>query len=152
MNSYDIELNTFYINYNNFKQKQVYNIQQVLGNSHLNLQMKFSSFALISFDKDDVKHKFMHISETENFNRIKTNCLVYDLLPTDINPGYYDKCFIYNDNGGRTGFYGYILLNTKTGRIDHVYNIEKESIEICKRLKKTFLLFIHKDKYLPYVC
>lgn len=152
MNNYDIDLNVCYINFNNFKQKQVYNIQQVLGNSKLGMHMKFSTYALITLDKDDNLHTHLHIKETENFNRLKTNCLVYDLIYDDINKEYFDKCFIYNDNGGKNGFYGYILYNTKTGKMDHVWNITKESIEICQRLKKSFLLLIHKDKYKPYFC
>lgn len=151
MASYDINLNVCYICFNNFKQKQVYNIKQVLGNSKMGLHMKFSTYALITLKPEDNLHTNLHIEETENFNRIKTNCLVYDLVYDDINAGYFDKCFIYNDNSGKNGFYGYILYDTKTGKMNHVWNITKESMEICQRLKKTFLLFIHKEKYEPYI-
>lgn len=150
MNSYEIELNVPYVYFNNFKQKQTYNIQQVIGGSRLNFYMKFTGFGLITETKVGPAFKNIKIEKQEKFNRIRTNCMIFDLIENDVNKGYYDKCFIYSDNSGKSGFYGYILYNTTTGRTDHVYNINKESIDICKRLKKSFLLQIHHDKYKPY--
>lgn len=149
--NYDFDLDVHYIEFDNFKQKQVAIFRHVLEASRLMFDMKFHSYATITLDPEDTHHLHPHIEETEAFNRLKTNCLVYDMPITDANKGYFDKCFIYQSVGSKgNGFYGYLLYNSETKQLDHVFYIEREEGAICRRLNKTISLMRHRDKYQPY--
>ena len=149
--NYDFELGVHYVEFDNFKQKQVAILRNVIEGGRLILDLKFNCYATITIDPEDSHHIHPHIEETEGFNRLKTNCLVYDMLTTDANRGFYDKCFIYQTVGAKgNGFYGYLLYNSETKKLTHIYYIEREEGALCRRLNKTILLFRHIDKYLPY--
>lgn len=147
--NYDFDLDIHYLNFTNFKQKQVSIFRHILEGSRLNKDFAFSGYALITTDEEDKHHIHPHIEETENFNRIKTNCLVYDI----INPeewGYH-KCFVYqNLNAKGNGFFGYLLWNEDSKKLNHVWNIEHDEGAFCRRLNKTASVIRHKHKYLPY--
>lgn len=149
--NYDFDLDVHYIEFDNFRQKQVTMLKYIIGGSRLMFDMKFNCYATVTFDNDDTHHLHPHITETETFNRLKTNCLVYDMPVTSANKGYYNKCFIYQSIGPKgNGFYGYLLYNTESKKLNHVYYIEREEGALCRRLNKTISLFRHRDKYLPY--
>jgi hypothetical protein len=149
--TYNFTLNEHFIVFDNFKQKQVYQLRNILESSRLMNDMEFSSYAIITTDPEDTHHIHPHITEGDSFNRIRTNCLVYDMLKTSANDNYYDKCFIYQTVGPKgNGFYGYFLYNTKTGTFSHVFNIEREDGSLCRRINKTINLLRHQEKYYPY--
>ena len=149
--TYDFDLDIHYLKFDNFKQKQVGTFRNVLESGRLSMDMKFAGYAIITVDPEDTHSIHPHIEETENFNRLKTNCLVYDMVQNEVNNGLYHKCFVYQDIGAKgNGWYGYILWNKDTGKTSHVYYIEREEGAFCRRMNKTLLLWRHRDKYLPY--
>lgn len=140
METYDLNFDVWKINCDNFKQRQISIITTLIAGGRLWGDMKFKSYANIKFDETtDPNHLKPHITLQEDFNRIKTNCLVYDLLKTKINPGKYDKCFIYQTNGIKTnGFYGFIFYNSETGQYRHKYYINRNDGDLLIELAKIF--------------
>lgn len=122
--SYEIELAINYQTFDNFKQKPILILQGLFANGRIIDYMKFNSYATITSLDDHNKH--ILIEEMDKFNRLKTNCIIYDLTYNKYNPGKYDKIFIYTSITSRdTEWYGYVLYNTKTHKTFNKYCISK---------------------------
>ena len=128
----------------NFKKKQAHIIINMIDLSKLNDDMVFESFGNIKFDETDKSHKYPEISYMEDFNRVKTNCLIYNLKNTSKNQGVYDKCFIYNSVGTYENNYGYVFYNTKTGKMMHKYFVDYAEDTLCVKLKQSFNILFKK--------
>ena len=151
MKTYDLEFSIDRIACDNFKAKQVSALQTIIAGGRLMWDMEFSSFANISFDKEDIKHRFPKVTEQDAFNRVRTNCLVYNLHKTQINPGKYDKCFIYQTNGVKTnGFMGFVFYNSETGKCRHKFYVNRNEGDLCIALSYTFNIMRFQKRYLPY--
>lgn len=147
MKEYNLEFNMFYLNADNFKEKNARILVATIANARLNDFMKFSCFAHIDFDESDKKHQFPHVTEFEKYNRTKTNCIVYDLTDNANNQRYYDKCFIYRTNSPHFSTYGFVFYNSETGKCNHIYNIEEEYDVICVKLMQSFLTMFNKPLF-----
>lgn len=136
-----------YINCNNFKSKQVTPLRKTIEASRLSVNLKFRSYGNISFESDDVKHKYPIVNELEDFHRTKTNCIIYDIVD---NNGMFDKLFLYQtfNSKGNLSFFGYVMLNEKTNKMWHKYFIEAEDDALCRDLNKSFWLLTDKAKKL----
>lgn len=121
--SYEITLNFYYQTFDSFKQKGALIIQNLFGNGRMIDYAKFHGYGLITTNGH--KADIITVEDSDKFNRLKTNCLIYDLTYNKYNPGKFDKLFIYRTNMSKdNAFYGYILYNTETGKMTNVYNIE----------------------------
>lgn len=149
--TYDLKFSVERIECDNFKQKQVAILRNVIETGRLVLDMKFSTFAIITFKDEDEKHIYPHIEEIPDYNRLRTNCMIYDLFETDANKGFYDKVIIYQTNGAKgNGWFGYFLYNSQTNTYVHKYYIDRTEDELCRQLHKSFNLMRFRDKYAPY--
>ena len=92
--NYELTLDIFYQNFDNFKQKSALILQNLFANGRINEYIKFRSYGTVT-PLDD-RHKKIQIEELGKFTRSKVNCLVYDLTYNKWNPGKYDKVFIYS--------------------------------------------------------
>ena len=121
--SYEITLDFYYQTFDSFKQKGALIIQNLFRDVRMADYARFHGYGLITTNGH--KADKITIEDVDKFNRLKTNCLVYDLTYNKYNPGKYDKLFIYRTNTSKdNSFYGYILYNTKTDKTTNVYNIE----------------------------
>lgn len=134
----------------NFKKKQAQLIINTIGGSRLCMDMSFESYGHIEFEPEDKHNRYPEISYLEDFNRLKTNCLIYNLKNTSKNQGVYDKCFIYHSAGSNEGNYGYVFYNTETGKMLHKYFVEHEYDALCVTLNKTFNTLFKEPVYKFY--
>lgn len=139
MMTYYFDFSVWKIDCDKFKQKQVHLIRNIIDQGRLSVDMEFDTYGLITFSEEDKNHYHPIITETTEFNRLKTNCLIYNLKETDTNKKYYDKLFIYQTNGIKTnGFYGFIIYNSETGVFKHKYYIDRTEDELARQLYKSF--------------
>lgn len=122
-----------FIRCDNFKSKHTPIILNTIGGSRLNRLIKFSRYANISYDADDIPKIKPIVNELDQFNRMKTNCLVYDVI---FENSHFNKLFIYQSINarGNGGFYGYVLYNEETGKQWHKYFIDKTEDELCRSI------------------
>ena len=131
----------------NFKKKQAQLIINMIGGSRLCGDMSFESYGHIEFAPEDKSNRYPEISYLEDFNRLKTNCLIYNLKNTAKNQGKYDKCFIYHTAGINEGNYGYVFYNTETGKMMHKYFIDHEFDTLCIKLNESFNILFREPIY-----
>lgn len=121
--NYEITLDFYYQTFDSFKQKCVLILQGLFAGGRMIDYARFHGYGLITTNGH--KADKITIEETDKFNRLKTNCIIYDLTYNKYNPGKYDKLFIYRTNMSKdNAFYGYILYNTKTGKMTNKYNLD----------------------------
>jgi len=121
--SYEITLSFYYQTFDSFKQKGAIIFQNLMACGRIVDYAKFYGYGLIT--PNSHKADKIVIEETDKFNRLKTNCLIYDLTYNKYNPGKFDKLFIYKSNMSKdNAFYGYILYNTETGKSVNKFNVE----------------------------
>lgn len=121
--SYEITLSFYYQTFDSFKQKGAIIFQNLMARGRIVDYAKFYGYGLIT--PNSHKADKIVIEETDKFNRLKTNCLIYDLTYNKYNPGKFDKLFIYKSNMSKdNAFYGYILYNTETGKSVNKFNVE----------------------------
>lgn len=120
-----------YFDCNNFKQKEIAVLDNLLKGSRLNDDMRITGYGTISFAEDDLPRRYPTITTEDAdgnplpYNRRGTNCLVIDLMKTDKNPGIFDKLFLYHTCRNSNGvWYGYLAYNTKTGKSRHRFFID----------------------------
>ena len=145
---YSFELPNWHIMPSNFKEK-VANIivNTISGSPRFSKFMNFNSFAQMTFKDPDVE-KYPIITTQDQFNRLKTNCLVFDLNENTINKGFYDKCFIYcHVNGKEMTNFRIIYYNTKNNKIRHDNYISPEYDEITRHLMQEFFYWKDKEIY-----
>jgi hypothetical protein len=144
--NYDFDLSICHPMVSNFKEKIARIIIGTIAGARLNANMKFESYGRIEFNENDVNETHPYICTMEQFNRVKTNCLIYNLPVTNTNNGFYDKCFIYCHTSTKDVVnYSYIFYNTQTNDILHDYYIEPEFDELFRHLNQTFNSFEKRD-------
>lgn len=121
----------------NFKSKQSDIIRSTIAGSRLNDDMKFKSYANISFDEQDKKHVEPIVNELEMFHRTKTNCLVYDIFSKNSD---FDTLYIYQTLFRRGGFFGFVLKNESTGKQWHKYFVDYAEDELVRQIWKVLWL------------
>ena len=134
----------------NFKKRQALIIINTIGGSRLCMDMAFESYGHIAFSPEDTCNRYPEITYLEDFNRVKANCLIYNLKNTAKNQGKYDKCFIYHSAGTNGGNYGYVFYNTETGKMVHKYFIEHEYDALCVKLNESFNIMFKEPIYSFY--
>lgn len=121
--TYEITLNFYYQTFDNFKQKAALILQGLMNGGRMIDYARFHGYGVIT--PNGHKADKITIEELDKFNRVKTNCLIYDLTYNKYNKGKFDKLFIYMSNSARDNeSYGYILYNTKTQEMSNKYIIE----------------------------
>lgn len=150
MKEYKLEFGKYYIDTNNFKQRNAEILVSMIGMSRLQEFMQFAGYAHIEFDESDVKHRYPIVTELEKFSRSKTNCIIYDLSDNSFNHKKFDKCFIYRSNNHKEPMFGFVMLNTETGRINHVYDIDELPDCLCQRFSQVFYTLYNDDMYNHY--
>ncbi|MBO5005490.1 MAG: hypothetical protein J6D03_09720 [Clostridia bacterium] len=145
---YNIEFNYYYQLFNNFKTKECDLINNIIkGSPRMNEYMRFESYANVSFDEDDKLHKIGHVTLSDGYERKKTNCMVFNLPESQFNHNRYNKLFLYTHSTTSTTYYGYLLLNTKTGRHTQIADVSGEINDIIVHMNKTIVGFNTSDKF-----
>ena len=137
MQIYDFELWRWHFTCDPFKQKHAMMIRNLLEGSRLLHQLQFDSYALLTFDENDIALKYPHIESIDGYNK-KVNCLIYNLKETDENPGIFNKLFITYYQGKHIQYYGYMMYNTETQKFNHKYFVSAEFGELAVALNKSF--------------
>ena len=121
--SYIIDLDFYYQTFDCFKQKGALVLQALFTGGRIIDYARFSGYGLITTNGH--KADQITIEEMDKFNRLKTNCMIFDLTYNKYNPGKYDKLFIYRTNTSKdNSFYGYILFNSETKKMINKYNLD----------------------------
>ena len=142
--NYEITLNFYYQTFDSFKQKGALILQGLFAGGRMIDYAKFHGYGLITTNGH--KADKITIEDTDKFNRLKTNCLIYDLTYNKYNPGKFDKLFIYRTNMSKdNAFYGYILYNTETGKMTNVYNIEYMDDKVYQYIYRS-IIHLSDDK------
>ena len=139
MNTYDFELHRWNFPFHNFKQRAAEILINSVHSTMFSSDVKFSCYASLTFKPEDKQLRYPHIEELESFNRLKTNCIVFDVD----NPKY-NKLFITQYNGRTVEYYGYMMHNTETGVFHHRYFVPFDLGDLCIDIKK---LFFSVQKY-----
>lgn len=139
MNTYDFELHRWNFPFHNFKQRAAEILINSVHSTMFSSDVKFSCYASLTFKSEDKQLRYPHIEELESFNRLKTNCIVFDVD----NPKY-NKLFITQYNGRTVEYYGYMMYNTETGVFHHRYFVPFDMGDLCIDIKK---LFFSVQKY-----
>lgn len=147
METFDIELAINYCTFENFKQKSAQILNNLFAQGRINDYARFHSYGIIT--PMDEQNRHIHIEEIDKFNRLKTNCIIYDLLPNKYNRYEYDKLFIYYSLVAReTSWYGYVLYNSKTGKTNHKYCIKYADDTLYQYIYRSIVnLGNHRDLY-----
>lgn len=136
--NYEITLDFYYQTFDSFKQKNAIILQNLFANGRMRDYTVFHGYGLITANCR--KADKISIEETDKFNRLKTNCLIYDLTYNKWNPLKYDKLFIYKTNMSKeNAVYGYILYDTKTQKSINVYNIEFIDDKVYKYIYRSIV-------------
>lgn len=133
MNTYDFELQRWNFPFHNFKQKAAEILINSVHSTNFPYDVKFSSYASLTFKPEDKQLRYPHIEEIESFNRLKTNCIVFD-----VDTPKYNKLFITQYIGRIVEYYGYMMYNTETGVFYHRYLMPYDIGDLCIDIKKVF--------------
>lgn len=146
--NYELDLAINYQAFDNFKQKSALILRGLFSGGRMIDHAFFSSYGIIT-SLNDRKNK-IYIEEQDRFNRTKTNCLIYDLKYTKYNPEKYNKLFIYYSITSRdTGWYGYVLYNTKTGKTFNKYCVEYTDDKLYQYVYRS-IIGLAEDKKWEY--
>ena len=137
MKTYNLKFLFSYIECNNFKEKELVLLKNFISGARLGREIKFNSYATITFNETDKKHDFPIVTELESFTRGKTNAIVFDMENTVLNDGVFTKCVIYQTLCKNEGCFGYVLFNEETGKSTHSFNIEFDTNELVKHIYKS---------------
>ena len=143
---YNLEFDFYYLPINNFKEKAFNLTVSHLQKSRFGNKMKYKCPANISFEDGDKKHQYPKVTEFDSFKRKYTNCIVFDLVFDKDNQGYYDKLFLYF-NDGKQPSYGYVLYNTETKQRLHRFLIFGDINDVFYALNNTFNTLHAKKMY-----
>lgn len=143
--NYKIELSGLNIRFDNFKQKQSYVLRNIIENSRLQANLSFDSYAEIVFDENDKHLKFPEIIPIKEYNRNKTNCLIYNIK--DNMSKYFDKMFVSQYIGNIHSYYDVVFYNSATNRVLHKYCINYDYSDLCITINKVFNGLVFFDNY-----
>ena len=122
MKEYILALDIPYLEFDTYKEKSALSLQLLIKGSRISEHISFCGYGTADFVTTN--HQEVKVEITDTFKRGKTNCIIYNLIPTKYNPGIFDKVFIYYSVTGNSTFYGYVLYNTKTKKHSHKYCID----------------------------
>lgn len=136
---YDFKFSRGGFSCDDFTRKQASILQSVISGARLNTILKFNSYANISFSEEDKFFRDPHIEILDDYTNRKTNCMVYDIKANDLYGVEYkfDKIFIFQYVGKRTGYYGYILYNEDTKEYFHKYFVSYDNCDLCIAINKS---------------
>lgn len=140
----------FYEHPENFKQKSMTILMNLLGNSLMDF-IKFDSYAIITTEGNK-QDKFV-IETVDKFSRAKINCLVYNIRKNkynDIDKDGYDKLFIYYTALNKTQLYSFFMYNTKTGKSKHIYYIDFADDTLAIKIKNSIVFNGTRKKIFDY--
>lgn len=144
MSEYKLNFNVANENCTNFKQKNLEILRNTIEGSHIGQNLKFKCYANITFDKDDRYHYKPIVNELPDFNRLKTNCFIYDVVGVP----EFTHVFVYQNVLPKGGFYGFIQWNeNRPDKYWHQYYIDREDDNFVRMLKRNFVLLNFKEKY-----
>lgn len=129
--NYDFEFWRWNFPCDKFTSKQSSMLQTFIGGTRINSYLKFSSYATLTFNEEDKEKRFPHIEEIPEFNRNKTSCLIYDIVPPEGQLCKYNKCFIMQYIGKHKSFYSFILFNEENKDFFHKYFIEYDKCDLA---------------------
>lgn len=137
---YELECSLYYLDIDNFKEKQVGILLRTLLGGRLYDYMRFDKYAHIEFLLEDKKHRYPIVTELDSFNKLKTNCIEFNLTYNTKNNGQFDKLFLYNTiyKAEKGGCFGFFLYNTKTKKCLHKFLIDYPIDNLCYYLNREF--------------
>lgn len=132
-----------YFNCDTFKQKDIANINAIIGTTRLAYYLTFDGYASISFEEDDTAHRYPVISTLNedgtkmDWTRKMTNCLVYNFNKTGKNT-VYDKLFLYQtvSHNGTGVWYGWIVWDSKSHRFSHRFFVGHDRQDLAQALNR----------------
>ena len=144
--TYNIEFSYYYQFFNNLKIKECDLLRHIIEGARICQYIHFNNYANISFNDDDKLSKFGKVELFENFDRKKTNCMVFDLPISQMNNCRYNKLFLYMHSTRSDTYYGFVLYNTETSRCTQIADVSGEPNDIIQRLNKCICDFNRCDK------
>lgn len=149
--NYELDLAINYQTFDNFKQKGALILQGLFAGGRMLDYAKFSTYAIITPLNE--RNNKINVEEQDRFNRAKTNCLIYDLTYNKWNPGKYNKLFIYYSITSRdTGWYGYVLYNTETGKTFNKYCIDYSDDKLYQYIYRNIIDLANDKKWEYFSC
>lgn len=135
---FELQLSMPYITMSNFKRKNLLILLECIGRSRLRDFMQLYSYGEVEYNKNDKQlvNPIVHVNH--EYNRLKTNCLVFALPRNEYNKGYYDKLFVYYSQNRQNPFYGFVLYNSLSKKSSHVYFLEYDDNNLLHQLNHTF--------------
>ena len=143
---YFIEFSYYYQIFNNLKIKECELLRHIIEGSRIGQYMNFNNYANISFDDEDKLSRFAKIELLENFDRKKTNCMVFNLAKSQLNNDRYNKLFLYMHSTRSDTYYGFILYNTATDKCTQIADVSGEPNDIVQRINRCICDFNACDK------
>ena len=144
---YHLKLELNHLNITKFKEKDVYILTQTINGSRLGINhLKFLSYGYISFNEDDKRLNNAIVTPVDKFNRLKVNCVIFDMPFNPQNDGYYDKLFIFSDSAHEE-YYNYVMYNSETGKQIHKFLIDKQIDILLQTLTREFHTLYNADIY-----
>ena len=143
---YFIEFSYYYQIFNNLKIKECDLLRHIIEVARIGQYIYFNNYANISFDVEDKLSRFGKVELFENFDRKKTNCMVFNLPKSQINNNRYNKLFLYMHSTRSDTYYGFVLYNTATGKCTQIPDVSGEPNDIIQRLNKCICDFNICDK------
>lgn len=148
---YQVPTELYYLNIEKLKERDLNILKNSIADSNFGTDyLKFSSFANISFDEADTKHKTAIITEYEIYNRLKVNCLIFDIVPNIFTDNIYNKLFVFMTTGEK-GYFGYFMYNTETGKTIHKYLLDPLPDYLIQSLHRDFHVIYNYDMYDYYL-
>lgn len=140
---------SFYKNYSRietsvFKLKDTQKILDVINTGRLKNFMEFESFGIITYDENDEKLEYPHVTKMDKFNRLRTNVMVFNVYQNDWNH-VYDKLYIIKQNNDKNPTFAYIFQNTETGACSMMPCIDYEFDRLAQNLTKSFNIIKKRD-------
>lgn len=144
---YKIEFNFYYIEFTNFKEKELLILRHVINGARIGQYLSFDKYANISFSDNDTKHINPCITELNSFTRGKTNCIIFNMK----NVKDYDKCLVYQTLFKNDGFYGYIFYNSETHKYKHIYNVSYDLSLLLNNIVRSIDSLYKEDMFNYYM-
>ena len=116
---YTLKFEMPYINCDNYKEKDLYNLMGVITGTRIGEYIEKYTYGNIRFADSDKQKKYPIVSELENFTRSKTNCIIFDVKGNN----KYQKLFVYQTLNRENPYYGIVGLKDDNTTI-HIYFID----------------------------
>ena len=142
----NLKLNYFYQIFSPFKESEVSNIISLVSPSRIGRCMRFKCYGNASFNEEDTKHEFVTIKELNNFERKKSNVVVFEVIDENCK-SVYTELFLYHNIATSQSSYGLISYNSKTGKTTHKIQIDYDSYDLMIALNKAMLYMQQSNSF-----